>query len=308
MLLELLDIFINNIAPILVIAGIGFIIGKRFELDPRSLGKLTFNVFSPALVFSALSHSALRPLELGQIALAVGMYTALLAVMSYSVIRWRVQGQLQRVSVLLCALTGNNGNYGLPLITLAFGDEVLARAVMVFVAMIFVTYTFGVFVASSGRRSTREALTSIMRVPLIYAALAGLVVNQLHIPIPLALDRSLTLMADGAFPTMLILLGIQLSRVRLTNYGTVALGVGLRMLAAPLAALAVALILGLPEFILIAVIVQASMPVAVNTTVLAMEFELDSEQISGAVLVSTLLSPVTLSFIILALRQWSAGG
>jgi hypothetical protein len=303
MILQLLDIFINNIAPILLVAGIGFFLSKRFEIDARSLGRLTFNVFSPALVFYSLAHSEVSPLELGQIALTILLYTLVLAALAWLVARLLSRDQVERAGVMLCALTANNGNYGLPLIALAFGQEVLARAVMVFVTLVIMQYTVGVFIASSGHKSQREALQSVLRVPMFYALLAGLTLNQLNIVMPTPLDHALKLMADGSFPLMLVILGVQIARAHLRRLRPVISSVALRMFVAPFVALGIALAFDLPSAMFIAIIVQASMPVAVNTTVFAMEFELDGEQISGAVLLSTLLSPLTLSLIILALQQ-----
>jgi malate permease and related proteins len=309
MLLQLLDIFVNNIAPILLVAGIGFYLARRFEIDARSLGRVTFNVFSPALVFYSLSHNEVRPQELGQILLAVALYTSILALVTFVLVKIQGHSRIEQAGVMLCALTPNNGNYGVPLIALAFGGDVLADAVIVFVIMVMVQYTVGVYIASSGHKSTRDALATVLRVPMFYALLAGLILNLLDITIPAPIDRSLKLMADGSFPLMLIMLGIQLSRARLDRLRPVILATMLRMFVAPLIALAVVIALGLPSAMFIAIVVQASMPVAVNTTVLAMEFELSQEQISGSVLLSTLLSPLTLSFIILAFRQtFNLGG
>jgi predicted permease len=309
MLLQLLDIFVNNIAPILLVAGIGFYLARRFEIDARSLGRVTFNVFSPALVFYRLSHNEVSPQELGQILLAIALIIVILAMITWVVLKIQGHSRVEQAGVMLCALTPNNGNYGLPLIALAFDDAVLDAAVIAFVILVMVQYTVGVYIASSGHKGTREALTTVLRVPMFYALLAGLILNQLHITVPTPLDSSLKLMAEGSFPLMLIMLGIQLSRARLERLRPVIMGTMLRMFVAPLVAVAVAIALNLPSPMFIAVVVQASMPIAVNTTVFAMEFELDQQQISGSVLLSTLLSPITLSFIILALRQtFNTGG
>jgi hypothetical protein len=302
-MLQLLDIFINNIAPILLIAGIGFIAGRRLEIDAKSLGKLVFNILSPSLIFYSLSHSTVSALEFAQLALTVVVYTAILTFVSLSIIRLRNGDRVERVSTLLCAITANNGNYGLPLLALAFSESVLARGIMVTVIMSSLTYTLGIFIASSGRQNPREALLKVTRIPMVYAALSGLAVNLLGITLPTPLDRSLNLLSQGTFPAMLLILGLQLSQVRITRFAPIALSVGLRMLIAPLIILLIALLFALPPEAFIAVMTQASMPVAVVTTVFAMEFELDRELISGSVMLSTLLSPVTLSLIILVLQQ-----
>jgi predicted permease len=51
-----------------------------------------------------------------------------------------------------------------------------------------------------------------------------------------------------------------------------------------------------------AAIVVSAMPAAVVTTVLALEFDLDSSLVTGIVFLSTLLSPLTLVLLITYLK------
>jgi predicted permease len=67
------------------------------------------------------------------------------------------------------------------------------------------------------------------------------------------------------------------------------------------------IMVGLNSPATIAVIMQASMPVAVATIILASEFELDHQLSLGMIMTSTLLSPVTLSILIYLLRRWNPG-
>jgi predicted permease len=71
----------------------------------------------------------------------------------------------------------------------------------------------------------------------------------------------------------------------------------------PFLATGLALIAGLDTFAAIAFILQASMPTAVMTIVLATEFDLDQNLALNIILASTLLSPVTLSVLILILKK-----
>src|SRR5689334_7714232 len=100
MLLQLLDIFVNNIAPILMVAGIGFYLARRFEIDARSLGRVTFNVFSPSLVFYTLSHSTVSREELRQIVLAVGLYTIILAIVAFVVVKIEGHSRIEQAGVM----------------------------------------------------------------------------------------------------------------------------------------------------------------------------------------------------------------
>jgi predicted permease len=75
----------------------------------------------------------------------------------------------------------------------------------------------------------------------------------------------------------------------------VALAVGLSLLAAPLVALGLAALLNLSGSARQASVILASMPVAVITTIIALEYEVAPEFVTSAVFFSTLLSPLTLT-------------
>src|SRR5512135_3504164 len=61
----LLTTFADNLLPILLVSGAGFLLGKTLDIDSRSLGRVVFYVFSPILVFNLLVHTKL---DSGQIA------------------------------------------------------------------------------------------------------------------------------------------------------------------------------------------------------------------------------------------------
>jgi predicted permease len=51
---ELLTTFADNLLPILLISGAGFLLGKLLTIDARSLGRIVFYIFNPLLVFDLL--------------------------------------------------------------------------------------------------------------------------------------------------------------------------------------------------------------------------------------------------------------
>src|SRR5262245_12130397 len=66
---------------------------------------------------------------------------------------------------LLVAMFSNGGNYGLPVVLFAFGQEAMAPATVYFVTSSILTYTAGVFLAAAGRRSGTGAMRGTTNMP-----------------------------------------------------------------------------------------------------------------------------------------------
>jgi predicted permease len=103
---------------------------------------------------------------------------------------------------------------------------------------------------------------------------------------------------------MILILGMQLKRAVVPNRPrVVGAAVALSLIISPIIGFGLTLLLGFSGAARAAAITLASMPAAVVTTVLALEFDLDSSFVTSTVFVSTLLSPLTLVPII-AWLQW----
>ena len=115
--------------------------------------------------------------------------------------------------------------------------------------------------------------------------------------------RPVSLLSDAALPLMILVLGMQLERaVWPPRPGIVLWAVGISLLIAPFVALGLASVLSITGPARQAAVILSSMPVAVITTILALEFELAPEFVTSAVFVSTIASPLTLAPLIAYLR------
>src|SRR5512146_797420 len=61
--------FAHTILPIILLSGSGFVLGKLLQIDPRSLGRVAFYIFSPILIFDLLVQNRLK---LGEAAVVAG--------------------------------------------------------------------------------------------------------------------------------------------------------------------------------------------------------------------------------------------
>jgi len=300
----LLSIFADDIAPILLVASVGFLLARYLHVDVKTLSRVTLYALTPCLAFNILVTSKISAAELGRMALfavcavlGIGLITRLIT----------LPLRLDRATVSACLIVvmfANGGNYGLPLTKFAFGPEALAYATVYFVASVVLTYTIGIFLASSGQQGLGQALVSVLKMPVVYAVVLALVVILTGATLPLPVMRPIQLLSDAAIPSMLLILGMQLERaVKPERPWLVGLATALRLVVSMLLGFALALIFGLGGAARQAGVIQAAMPTAVITTILALEYKLDPSFVTGVVFLSTLLSPFTLTVLIAFLQR-----
>ncbi len=300
---SLLHIFLADILPIFIVAGTGFLLARRVAVNVRALSSVIFNALAPCLVFTLMVTSSISALDFGRMALFCVLMMAIRGVIGHLVAMPLGLDRATRAGFLLVVVFSNSGNFGLPVVLFAFGREALAFATVYFVIAAVLSYTVGVFLAASGRRSFLEALRGIRRVPTVYAVMAAGIVMALQVPIPVGVMRAITLMHDASLPMLMLVLGMQLQSARRTEQpAAVAAAVALSLVVSPLLALPLAAGVGLSGPAFEAAVLQAGMPAAIVTTILALEFDLDPTFPTSVVFVSTLLSPFTVTLLIAFLR------
>jgi hypothetical protein len=291
-----LRLFTENLLPIFLAAGVGYVLAARTSVNPRSLNHVAFYVFSPCLIFRIIVDNRVS----GEAMLRVGAFAALgLIVLAgiAAVVAWRLGWSRSLVAaVTLVVLLPNAGNFGLSANLLAFGEPGLAGASLYFVTAAILSYTLGVFVASLGRASAARALAGLVRVPTIWSVALGFLMVRLDAALPLPVDTTVRLLADACIPVFLVILGMQLHgaawRGRLVP---LALGAGMRLGGGIGLALVLAGLFGLEGAERQSGILQSAMPSAVITIILATEYDVEPGFVTSAVLVTTVLSPFTLT-------------
>jgi len=298
------SIFASDILPIFVVAAIGFLLARRLGASVKTLATVSFNSLSPCLVFNQLVTAQIS----GSQSLRIAAFCVLLTI-AIGLVAWLACVPLRldrptRSSFLLVAMFSNSGNYALPVVLFAFGKEALAFATVYFVTSAILIYTAGVLVAASGHGSVRTAFSRLLRVPALYALAAALIVLATGVSVPTAVMRPIGLLSDAAIPMMLLVLGMQLERATLPKHPVaVAAAVILSLVLAPIIAFGLTAALGLAGAARKAAIIEASMPAAVITTVIALEFDLDANLATSVVFFTTVLSPVTLVALIAYLQR-----
>lgn len=306
----MLSVMLEVLLPVALVAAVGFMLGRRMPLDQATINRVVIYGMSPALIFTSLVQADLTGAgALRMLVFSVGIVAVMAAITAAIALPLGLRGR-SLSAMLLVALFMNSGNYGLPAARFAFGDEGFTLALFFFIAQSVMAQTVGVAVAAAGAAGAGPGLVPevarrVLRMPQIYATAAALLVRATGFDPAAAsglfagLFRGLALLSEATLPMMLIVLGTQLSGgVALQEPGLVALGTFLRLLVSPVVAYGLGLALGLDQLSLAVGVMLAGMPTAVNTTIVAVEFDSRPSLVVGTVVASSLLSLATLSVIL----------
>ncbi len=295
-------IFWQVIFPIFFIILVGALLERALTLDISTLTRINFYAFVPALVFVKMLRADLSLLSMGNIALFVLIHSALMFLIALLLYQHSVFQPYRKVLLLASMLT-NAGNYGIPFVLLAFGDRYMSVAAVVLLVQNLMTFTFGVLLMESGQPHRVHILRAVARLPVIYALAAALLFNAFSIQLPKPLAIPLDYMADALVPVALLTLGTQLGRgIGRPSVVLVSLPVTLRLVIAPLLALAMLPLFTFSRDVGTVLVATAGLPIAVNVFILSAQYRTQEAFASQIVTLSTLLSAVSQSVWLTLLR------
>ncbi len=307
---------IFNVAlPIFGVILTGYLAGRWRILGSEATAALNAFVsyFAlPVLFFGTLArtpvHAVLDP------TLMVGFGVVVLATFAVGMLSTRlaVRGGLARMSLQgIAASWGNVGYMGVPLCLAAFGEQGLPPAMLAVIVTSIISMVFGVMLIElelaaghSPILTFFNAAWNVARNPLPVSIAAGIVYSSLALPLPTPVEKWLDLLGAAASPCALFAIGLFLSDKSLrSGLAEAGLATVIKLLLQPLLAAAV-----LPFFIDLksvpgqVALVMASLPTAANAFVLAKQFDVQVEQNTASVLLSTAFSVVTVSALLVWLR------
>ncbi len=297
--LQIIEVFVNVITPVFALVFIGYLAANRLQLDERTLSRVAYYIFVPAFVFDLVSTAEIEAQEATQMIVYI-----LAVVVGSAVLGFVVAKALKRPvpvvgAYVLIASFGNIGNFGLPLIEFRLGAEAMIPATIYFLAMNMSGFVIGVFAASWATGGSKTAVLSVLKTPALIALVPALVLNWLPFESPLVLNRIIGLLSAAMIPVMLLTLGVKLfntKQIRITR--DVIFASSIKLIGAPAIAVVLAALFGISGLTRSAGVMQAAMPAAVLTSIIAIEHDLVPDFVTTTVLFSTVTSIFTLTLIL----------
>lgn len=301
LLITEMTVLLPAVVPVALIILIGVIAQRSLSLDQSTLSRLALYILIPALVGDKLYRTTLS-LE-GAMGLVVGfVFTSVL-------LYWLVLG-INRIfrlpltvqkTLFATTIFGNVGNLGLPLNSFAFGEGGLERAIICLITSAILL--FGVAPAMLKGGSWKYSVRMTLRLPLLWAMIAGIGFRVLQVQFPFRLDAGIEQLGRASIPIALLILGMQLASTRFALGKYELLASVLRLFVAPSIALAVGLMLPLSGLDLKVLVLQTAMPAAVNNVLMVGEFGGEPDRAARTVVVSTVLGFFSLPLVLWGLTQ-----
>ena len=276
--------------PVFSIVLLGYLYARKYRPTLSDVNKAMLWVFVPALVFDVMSDKEFYIIEYQWLALA-----GLIVVLGSGLLAWPVAKLLRYpIDGFMPPMMFNNcGNLGLPLAILAFGQDGLEGAVVLFLVSNLLHFTLGTWIFG-GIVSWKGLVLN----PVNIATFAGLAVNFARIDIPAFILSPINMLGQIVIPLMLFSLGVRMLDVRKSQLKTGLIGGVVRPLVGLASAIIAAWLIPLGDFQFGLLLIFSALPPAVLNFLFAEQYLKDSTLVASLVLVGNAISAVVMAIIL----------
>ena len=279
--------------PVFFIVGIGYYLGKKNpNFDTTFITNYSANFGAPALFIFAITSSGVT-------------YNLFSEYFIYSII------------VLTCfALTGviflffmkkdisrelppfflpNTGNMGIPICLFAYGTLGMGVAAAISSLVVLLHFTANIFLASK-----KFDIRIILKSPSSYAVIVAVIFLYFNMEMPKVVLNTVMLLGYAMIVMILMSLGVSLTQLKVFSLKSSLISSVGRVIIGPIIGFLIIKIFNLSGFAAGVLLIQSSMPSAILTYLIASMYSPKEivDNISSMIVVSTLMSLITIPFIV----------
>lgn len=247
----------------------------------------------PALAFTSMLDKEIVLIDASKVwasAVIIILGCGLFAWLVFTLIRQKHSGLYVPIAMM------NSVNIPFPITYLAFGSEGLFAAILFYIPQSLLAYTLGIFVIAG--KNWKENIKEVFKIPPIYAAILGLVLNLADVTVPELVLNPLSFIGTMVIPLVLLVLGYNLAKVKLTSIPTTLLASFLRVGVGLGFGFLVAGLFNLTGVLRAVVILDSAMPAAATASILATKYDNEAELVASVVFVTTVASLVVIPFLL----------
>lgn len=295
---------VSKVLVMLVMILVGYFLTKKAVLTSRGASEITdilIKLVTPCVIVNSFIDSR------GTLELSGILYAALIPVilmflnMAVSRLSFRKEPEERKAVLQFSVMFGNVGFMGVPLVQGIVGETGVVYASFAIVVFNLFCWTYGYRLMN---KEAKLSAKTILLNPGMIGIVIGLPLYFINFEIPAIIREPIAGFSDLNTPLAMIIIGSYVAKVDMRSFVSdisVYKMSALRLLITPALFLGILLLLRPAPELFLTGIIQASMPVAANTVLFAVQYKKDSELASKAVAVSTVLSVLTIPlFTILA--------
>lgn len=304
---------VTSLIPIFVVMALGYWMTRRAYFSREHLmgfGRFVISVALPALIFKTLASHSITEIFIAPYLWGYGLATLLVFFISAFIAFLRKQGAVAMWLDGIAASYSNSVFVGFPLIVSVIGsagDLYISLNVLVECLLLIPLFLVLMECAQAMAKGTRPKilplLSNMLRKPLILSLFFGLLFSAFQWKLPLPLNRVIDILSNGASAAALLIIGGGLYGISLKGSLSDILQITtFKLVLMPLlCAFCIWLFGGSSEMIFVGALL-GGVPLA-NTSVLFCQQYGHIHRGTASMLLSTVLSTLTLSFIFL-LHEW----
>lgn len=286
----LLSKVFTTVFPLVAIVGLGYLYARRIKTDMAIANKINIDVFVPALIFSVMSAKSFDFMQFQTLALAASLLILGSGLLVLPLARFL---QVHPKTFLPPMMFSNSGNLGLPLMVLAFGEQALPAAVVLFIIENGLHFTVGIYILDP-----RTNPLSILKMPMIVATVAGLLVSGMRWQVPETLVVPIDMLGKVSIPLMLFALGVRMTQVDFSGWRLGVWGAVLAPLSGIVLAFILQLLLQLPPEQFDYLLVFGALPPAVLNYMLAERYQQSPQEVASIVLIGNMAALVVIPSVL----------
>ena len=203
-----------------------------------------------------------------------------------------------------CAVIGNVGFLGLPMLSMLMGEAAIA-SVMLVLAIDLILFGTLIVVIITGTRDGRMRPAvlgtvgmGLLKNPMIVSIVIGLAWSASRLPIPGPVNEFLVILGGAATPGALFAIGASLAGKSAERAHVAGWLSFCKLVLHPGAvAIAALLIFDVSPYAAAVMIAAAALPVAGNVYMLAQHYSVAAQRVSTTILISTVMAAVTVSLV-----------
>ena len=287
--------------PVFLSIAIGYWYGKKdVKFDTNFITTFSGNIGLPCIIFYSLTFSNIDFDIFIKFSLLTFIYVGIFSIIGLIVLKLLKRDIVRLLPPLILP---NTGNMGMPLCLFAFGIQGLAIATAITSTILVLHFSLGILLASR-----KFSIQPLIKCVPVYAIIFSLFFVYYKIPAPKFLENATFLIGYSAIFLVLVSLGVALSKLKVFSFKETLIYSLIRVLVGPIIGFAFVKYLNLTGVEAGVMFIQASMPSAILTYLVAEMYSPKeiTDSIASTVALSTFLSLFTLVLIVfLALKYFS---